>query len=414
MTPSPGDRPQSETYRQEIQVSYSYPVSFTRGVFDIANPLLADTVAACGDAGPHRVLVYVDSGVAEAHPELIQRIGRYVEQHADVLTLVRSPIIVPGGEEAKNGWNIVRNIMSDVGNAHLDRHSFVMAVGGGSVLDAVGFAASIVHRGIRTVRIPTSVLAQNDAGIGVKTGMDEHAMKNFVGTFAPPFAVLNDFSFLSTLKDKYWIGGLAEAFKVAIIKDAPFFEYLEGRAAALRERDDTVIEEVIKRTARLHLDHIRTAGDPFEFGAARPLDFGHWSGHKLEVLSNYRLGHGQAVAIGIALDSVYAAAAGLLTGAEADRIRMALTAVGLPVWDALLKMGAEDGGRPEILKGLEEFREHLGGRLTITLPRGIGAKVEVNEMNESRIMAAVRALEHAQRPACRTSAKPACDRSRRP
>jgi len=357
-------------------------------VFDVDNPLLADTLRESGRPGPHRVLVYVDDGVAEAHPQLLQRIRNYVRQHSELCDLVADPVLVPGGERAKNGWNIVRNIMSDIGNAHLDRHSFVIAVGGGSVLDSVGFAASIVHRGIRLIRVPTTVLAQNDGGIGVKTGMDEHGAKNFVGTFAPPYAVLNDFSFLPTLKDKYWFGGISEAFKVALIKDAPFFEFLEDCAPALRERDAATIEEVIKRTARLHLEHIRTSGDPFECGTARPLDFGHWAAHKLEVLSNYRLGHGEAVAIGIALDSRYAALSGLLTDDEATRIVQALRAVGLPVWDPLLESKTGSGAF-EILKGLEEFREHLGGILTVTLPQGIGNKLEVHTMDGDLVMAAV-------------------------
>ena len=390
------DYSKDDTYRQRIRVDYSYPVTFTRGVFEAGAPLLADTLRACGEPGPHRLLVYMDDGVAAAHPQLGQRIRTYAERHSDAISLVRSPMTVPGGERAKNGWNIVQNIMSDIGNAHLDRHSFIMAVGGGSVLDSVGFAASIVHRGIRMIRVPTSVVAQNDAGIGVKTGMDEHGVKNFVGTFAPPYAVLVDFDFLPTLEDKYWRGGAAEAFKVAIIKDVQFFEYLEKHAGDLLNRDAGTMEQVIRRTARLHLDHIRDGGDPFEFGAARPLDFGHWAAHKLEVLSNYRLGHGQAVAIGIALDCTYAALTGLLTLEDALRIRRALTAVGLPVWDDLLEAGTESGSM-KILKGLEEFREHLGGRLAVTLPRGIGDRVEVSEMVLSKVVEAVRLLKESRK-----------------
>jgi len=398
------DRPHSETYEQHIQVSYSYPVTFTRGVFEASSTLFADTLRRCGEPGPHRVLVYVDDGVAAAHPQLIQRICNCAAKHTELFQLVRPPITVSGGERAKNGWNIVQNIMADIGNAHLDRHSFVVAVGGGSVLDSVGFAASIVHRGMRIVRVPTSVLAQNDAGIGVKTGMDEHGVKNFVGTFAPPYAVLVDFDFLPTLPDKYWRGGVAEAFKVAIIKDSAFFDYLEQHTAELLNRDAKVIEAVVKRAARLHLDHIRNGGDPFELGTARPLDFGHWAAHKLEVLSNYRLGHGQAVAIGIALDCMYATLTGLLSQDEANRVHRALAAVGLPVWDDLLE-ARTGSGEPEILKGLEEFREHLGGRLTVTLPRGMGDKVEVHEMESEKIIEAIRCLKASQQH----KAEPHCD-----
>ncbi len=380
------------TYRQELQVSFSYPVSFTHGIFNIENSLLVDTLRESDNAGANRVLVYVDAGVAEAHPQLMQRVTNYMQHYAEVFSLATDPMTIPGGEQAKNGWNMVRNIMTHVGNAHLDRHSFVIVIGGGSVLDGVGFAASIVHRGIRLIRIPTTVLAQNDAGVGIKNGMDEHGIKNFVGTFAPPYAVLSDFDFLPTLSDKYWVGGLAEAFKVAIIKDSQFLDFICQNAGKLRERDGEVIEEVVKRTAILHLDHIRTGGDPFELGTARPLDFGHWAAHKLEVLSNYRLGHGQAVAIGIALDSRYAAMCGLLTDDEAEQIVDGMVQVGLPVWDMLLE-SKNDAGEFEVLRGLEEFREHLGGELTVTLPQGIGKRVEVHEMNERFILESVQWLK---------------------
>jgi 3-dehydroquinate synthase len=249
------------------------------------------------------------------------------------------------------------------------------------MLDMTGFAASLVHRGIRLIRVPTTVLSQNDGGVGVKNGMDEHGQKNYVGTFAPPFAVLTDFNFLRTLPDKYWIGGLAEAFKVALIKDPDLFEYLRSNAARLNKRDEQAIEQVVKRTAILHLDHIRSGGDPFEFGTARPLDFGHWAGHRIETLSHYEIGHGQAVGIGIALDSCYAARKGLLTEEERDAILEALKAVGLQIWNDLLEKKTSGNDELEILAGLDEFREHLGGRLTITLPDHIGRKTEVHEMN---------------------------------
>jgi 3-dehydroquinate synthetase len=106
--------------------------------------------------------------------------------------------------------------MWTLGNLHLDRQSFVIALGGGSVLDMIGFAVSIVHRGLRLVRLPTTTLAQSDAGVGVKTGMDEHGQKNFVGTFAPPFAVINDFELLKTLSFEHWIGGVDEALAVQV------------------------------------------------------------------------------------------------------------------------------------------------------------------------------------------------------
>jgi 3-dehydroquinate synthase len=377
-----------DCYRQRFSVSYTYPVHFTHGLLDPKNPLLADTLRSGRDMERCRVLVYVDDGLVRANPAVPGAIVSYLAGGNGSCELVQYPEVVPGGERAKNGWNVVQNIMSTLGNRHLCRHSFVIGVGGGSMLDMVGFAASIVHRGVRLIRVPTTVLSQGDGGVGVKNGMDEHGMKNFVGTFAPPFAVLNDFDFLETLESKYWIGGLSESFKVAIIKDTSFFDWLCRNASRLKKRQGKLIEEAVRRTAELHLDHIRTSGDPFEFGTARPLDFGHWAAHKLEVLSNYTLGHGQAVAIGIALDSCYACGCGLITPAERNRILSAMTRLGLPTWDAVLERTAKDGGL-EVLKGLEDFREHLGGVLTVTLPKRLGRKIEVHEMDAAVIDASV-------------------------
>ncbi len=390
----------STAYVQRINVPFVYPVVFTRSLFDTANPVFARTLRR-GGRGPHRLLVCIDDGVLAAHPALPDRLRRYLERHPGLGVMAHTALTVPGGERAKNGWNVVREIMAAIGTAHLDRHSFVVAIGGGSVLDMVGFAASLVHRGIRLIRVPTSVLAQNDAGVGVKNGMDEHGMKNYVGTFAPPFAVLNDFDFLATLPRRYWAGGLAESFKVALIKDARLYALLRRRGKALRARDEAVMAGIVARTARLHLDHIRAGGDPFEMGSARPLDFGHWAGHKLELLSHHRLSHGEAVAIGIAIDVCYAVTQRLLTEPQRDNILAAMRTVGLPLWDAAAEGEAPNGGTL-LMQGLEEFREHLGGRLTLTLPRGIGHGVEVHRIEPEAMMASLRWLrdaagEHADR-----------------
>ena len=340
--------------------------------------------------------MYVDSGLADAQPDLVPRIKEYFHARPRRLELAAAPSLVPGGEAAKNSWQAVRDVMWEIGNLHLDRQSYVVAVGGGSVLDMVGFAASIVHRGLRLVRLPSTTLAQNDAGVGVKTGMDEHGQKNFVGTFAPPFAVINDFELLRTLPQEHWIGGVAEAFKVAIIADADFFAFLRDSAAALRDRDQAAMEEAVRRCAILHLRHTATSGDPFEFGSARPLDFAHWSAHRIEMLTGYRVGHGQAVAVGIALDACYAARKGLIDEPQRDAILDALAAAGLPTWDDCLKRRRDDGTL-EVLAGLEQFREHLGGALTVTLPDGIGRKVEVHQMSTDWIEDGVRLLHQRSR-----------------
>ena len=392
MTDQPSPTPRgADVYHQSFTAAFEYPVVFTRGLFDSTSDLLVSILDRLGEGRRHRALVVLDDGLLTAQPDLQTRIKEAFHAHPERMESA-GITVVPGGERAKNGWEMVRDMMWSVGSMHLDRQSFVIAVGGGAMLDMVGFAASIVHRGLRLVRVPTTTLAQGDGGVGVKNGMDEHGQKNFVGTFAPPFAVLNDFDFLRTLDQTHWIGGVAEAFKVAIIKDAALFEFLCDNAAALAARDEAAMEHVVRRTAVLHLEHIRTGGDPFEFGSARPLDFGHWIGHRLETMSDYAIAHGQAAAIGIAVDATVASYDGLLSAVELESILAGLVACGLPIWDDLLTCRSSDG-RLNILDGLEQFREHLGGRLTITLPRGIGDKIDVHQMDPGRIEQAVGELQ---------------------
>ncbi|MHB0937706.1 MAG: 3-dehydroquinate synthase [Armatimonadota bacterium] len=355
---------------QAFHVQYRYPVMFTQQAFHLGNPTFRQVLHLDGVLA--RALVIIDDGVARAHPDLLAQIQTCSD--AGTFTLVAPPQIVPGGEPIKTDPNRVASFQELMLRTGLCRHSYVISVGGGAVLDAVGYAAAMVHRGVRLVRLPTTTLAQGDSGVGVKNSVNAFGIKNALGTFAPPFAVVNDATFLSSLADRDWLGGVAEAVKVALIKDAAFFTLLETQAEALCRRDLAAMQTVVARCATLHLQHIATAGDPFEQGTSRPLDFGHWAAHKLEALSEYRLRHGEAVAIGMALDTTYAHLAGLLPGEAWQRVLALLQRLRLPIiTDELFT--------PALGEGLDEFRTHLGGRLTIPLLRGIGDMVEVHAMD---------------------------------
>ena len=369
---------------QRFSVSYEYPVHFSRNVFAEDNHLLSDTITRLNEPRRHRVQVFIDSGVVDALPQTIAKVEQYFGKRTDKLTLECAPETVPGGERSKNSRDAAEAVMESIADHHLCRQSYVIAVGGGSALDIIGLAAAPVHRGVRLIRVPTTVLSQNDSGVGVKNGIDAYGLKNFAGTFVPPFAVIIDFDFLPSLSQKYWLGGIAEAFKVAIIKDAEFFEYLRDNASALGERDMTAMEHVIRRAAALHLEHIGTSGDPFEFGDSRPLDFGHWSAHRLEIMSGYEIGHGQAVSIGICMDSYYAFRTGHMSADQLEAILQSVTATGLPIWSSLLERRTPEDDL-EVLRGIEEFREHLGGELHVTVPEGIGARREINDLDSDTI-----------------------------
>ena len=336
------------------------------------------------------------------HPSLQTQILAYAQQYPELLRLVTAPIIVPGGEDAKNTPGLVEYILKEIDEWRICRHSYVVAIGGGAVLDMVGYAASIAHRGVRLIRIPTTVLSQNDSGVGVKNGINAFDKKNFLGTFKPPFAVINDADFLRTLDSRDWRSGISEAIKVALIKDLAFFEEIEKNTEKYLIRDTEAMTELIFRCAELHLDHI-AGGDPFEMGSSRPLDFGHWAAHKLESLTNYALRHGEAVAIGISLDVTYAYLKKLISEEDWLRILKLITNLGFDLYHPLLAENIDDFEHPTcLLRGLEEFREHLGGRLTIMLIEQIGKGVEVHEMDHKLLKKSVELLaqKHQERVLC--------------
>jgi 3-dehydroquinate synthase len=371
---------------QEIHVAFRFPVHFTSGVFDPSNSLLRDTIAAIGGS-PVRVVFVIDRGVMRGHRNLIGAIKAYCAEFSGVLTLAKSPVVLPGGEKVKNLPRYVKEILRVINDGGLCRHSYVVAIGGGALLDVVGYAAATAHRGIRLIRIPTTVLSQDDSGVGVKNGVNAFGKKNYLGVFAPPFAVINDFRFLTSLSDRDWRSGISEAVKGSLIKDAAFFDFLEEHAARLAGRDQASMEQMVRRCAELHCAHIATSGDPFELGSSRPLDFGHWAAHKLEHLTNYRLRHGEAVAIGIALDSTYSYLLGSLAEDDWRRILTLLRNLGLPVYAQALER------QSELVRGLTEFREHLGGNLTVMLLAGIGKAYDVNEIDPDLVARGVAILK---------------------
>ena len=290
----------NKTIWQKFDVPFEFPVCFTEDVFHKNNKVFFDVICRLEKNKLHNIIFFVDEGITKKNEHLINQIKEYVNYYNQHLNIVTDPIIVPGGEKIKSDLYFIEQIQQSINEFNIDRHSYVIGIGGGAVLDAVGLVAATSHRGIRHVRMPTTVLSQNDSGVGVKNGVNLFGSKNYVGTFAPPFAVINDINFINNLSERDKVAGMAEAVKVSLIRDKSFFQWLELNSEKLALFEKNEMEEMIQRCAKLHMHQIGNGGDPFEMGSARPLDFGHWSAHKLESMTNYRLRHGEAVAIGIA------------------------------------------------------------------------------------------------------------------
>lgn len=378
--------------QQSFTVKFEYNVYFTSGLFNQANPLFNDYFKKLSTGNIKRkILFVVDQGLIDAGNNIIENLRSYFQMH-DAVQLVPEILLVPGGEIVKNNTRYFDQVVEAVNIYRIDRHSYIAAIGGGAVLDMVGYAAAVSHRGIGHIRIPTTVLSQNDSGIGVKNGINYLAKKNFLGTFAPPLAVFNDDEYLRTLSNRHWRSGISEAVKVALIKDSKFFDWIEMNAAALVNREREPMNQLILRCAELHMEHIGGA-DPFETGSSRPLDFGHWSAHKLEQLSDFEVIHGEAVAMGMALDTVYSNLSGYLSDHESHRILSLLLKLGFELSHPIMEVSERNRA---ILLGLEEFREHLGGELTIMLLKSIGKGIEVHQLDQEILIRSAVALKYFQ------------------
>jgi 3-dehydroquinate synthase len=364
--------------RQTFTIQFDYKVLFTESVFAPNNKVFENLFS-----GQENVSVgfVIDSEVDKLHPELEGQIKNYIDSRPHVFSKYASPVVIPGGEHCKNDPWILELVLEYIEQEKLDKHAYLIAIGGGAVLDLAGYAAAIAHRGLNHVRIPTTVLSQNDSGVGVKNGVNYFGKKNFLGTFAPPHAVINDIRFLDTLPNRESIAGMSEAVKVALLKDPKFFYWIEENASKLYQREEKALSKLIYDCAVLHVNHIGKNGDPFEKGSSRPLDFGHWSAHKLEQLTHFSIKHGEAVAIGLALDCLYSTKTGILDKTECDRILSTLESLGFELFHEQLLGQDAASVNPNLLEGLNEFQEHLGGQLTIMLINKIGSGIETHDMN---------------------------------
>ncbi len=375
-----GQMADSNRYDIDFSVPQVHRLRFTRDCFGDDFPTMLDLFQPSSH-GVARVQVWLDQGLVAWEPTLPQRIAAKLAGSSGI-ELAGQVESLPGGETVKNDPDYVDHLLSCFNRHDLDRRSYVLVVGGGAVLDTVGYAASIAHRGIRLIRVPTTTLAQADSGVGVKNAVNWFGKKNWKGSFASPWAVVNDERLLDGLSDRDFCCGFSEAVKVSLLKDPHFFNFLATSAEDIAARVQPQARHAIRQSVLLHLWHITRGGDPFESCEARPLDFGHWSAHKLEAITNYGLRHGEAVSIGVAVDVAYAHLKHGLPIEVAEQTLSTLQQLKLPIWHSAL---AEE----VIFDGLEEFRQHLGGELTITLVKDLGKPINVHSIDHGAMREAM-------------------------
>jgi 3-dehydroquinate synthase len=274
--------------------------------------------------------------------------------------------LLPDGEEHKTLASVARIIDALVA-AHMNRDCIVLALGGGVVGDIAGFAAAIYQRGVACLQLPTTLLAQVDAAIGGKTGVNHPGGKNLIGAFHQPVAVIADTDTLGTLSDREFRAGLAEVVKAALIADRGFFAWLEQQIGALLARKPEVLVEAIRRACGIKAGIV--ARDEHERGPRALLNLGHSFGHAIETgLGHGRWLHGEAVSAGIVLAAELSARIGRLPAGDADRVRALLARAGLPVDPPRL-------GRERMLALLGMDKKVAAGQLRLVLLDAIGAAI---------------------------------------
>ena len=290
---------------------------------------------------------------------------------------------VPPGEDHKNVGTAAL-IYDKILRSGIDRHTPVLAMGGGVIGDTAGFVAATVLRGVPFVQIPTTLLAMVDASVGGKTGVNHPVGKNLIGAFHQPIAVLADPETLRTLPPRELRGGLAECIKHDVIRDAAGFERLErdiGRAVSL---DMPFLTELIAHNVAIKARVVEA--DPFERGDRAHLNFGHTFGHAIETVSHYRFSHGESVAIGMTAASNLATDLGMLDDASRRRVAGLIDKAGLPT-------GGADLDADAVIDSMAFDKKAKSGKLRFILPDRIGHVVVRDDVPEAAVRRAVESIQ---------------------
>jgi len=285
--------------------------------------------------------------------------------------------LLPDGEKEKTLKN-VHKIIHKMLEEGFGRDATLISLGGGVICDIGGFTASIFMRGINLIQVPTTLLAQVDASVGGKTGVNNNYGKNLVGSFYQPSAVVCDTGFLSTLNDKEISDGLAEVIKYGLIYDDIFLEWLKENLQKILKQDQSALDYAIQRSCQIKAEIVST--DEKEHSIRAILNFGHTFGHAIELQTGYNeWSHGQAVAVGMMLASKLSAKMSLLTNAEIERVQEILAEAGLPTEPPAI--AADD-----FIKSMQSDKKVKGRQIQLVLLKKIGEAFLTSEYSEEHLL----------------------------
>ena len=278
---------------------------------------------------------------------------------------------VPDGEEQKS-LDMAGKLYQQLSDAYTERTTTVLALGGGVIGDLAGFVAATYQRGIPLVQVPTTLLAQVDSSIGGKVAVNHGKLKNNIGAFYQPRVVIADTDTMKTLPDKEFNNGMAEVIKSAVIRDRDFFAFIEDNLDNIKALDDSALGEVVFRSAGIKAEVV--AKDEKETGLRAILNYGHTVGHGIETASDFKIAHGEAVAIGMLAAGRISHHMGILERNELDRLQTAIDRTGLPTTLPKLNINI-------IIEAMGHDKKISQGKLRFVLPRRIGEVFITDEVS---------------------------------
>ena len=351
-------------------------VKIVDGIFDEDNESLARTLREATGAETPRVMLFADINVVQQSEGLGSRIGRYLS--ANGISLCAKPVILAGGEKIKcDGLASFARASSSMLDAKIGCKDVVVALGGGTLLDVVGYAAAQVRGGVKIVRIPTTVAAMIDAAWADTAALNSPNVKDAYRIPCRAEAVLEDPAFARTVLDGVWRAGFSEAARLAAACDAELMEYLLQAAPAIRKRDEKTMFEVVERCMK-----IRENCDP--------KNFGEWSAIRLESMSNYKLPHGYAIAIGTMIDATYSMLKGFLSKNELTKLAEFMTGCG--AMDGAVHSRHLVGQVDTLMYGLDAWELAYGDE-GIFIPDGLGKLVQDKKPDREAMRKAINMIK---------------------
>jgi 3-dehydroquinate synthase len=343
----------------------SYTVYVGPGLVGMVGPLVKERIPTVD-----RCVVVTSEAIRRAH-------GRAMEKSLDEADISAGMALVPDGEEAKS-WSAAEELIGELLEQGLDRHSVVIAFGGGAVGDLSGFVASIFLRGVSLVQVPTTLLAQVDSSLGGKTAVNHPKGKNLIGSFHQPSLVVSDPEVLLTLPKRELLSGLGEVVKHGVIADRGLFEFVEADAERLVQACPDALAHVVRRSVAIK-GRLVELDEHDNKGVRAILNYGHTAGHALEITSNLELRHGEAVALGMMIASRISEKVGLMGNLDVERQRSLLEELGFEMEPPLSDPSM-------IVEAMHRDKKAEAGTIRFVLPTGIGDPPVLRAVSEHLII----------------------------